>query len=37
MFGHCYVVHYLVSFLVLQSSAGVERAGCLTLMHFNVI
>ena len=25
IFGHCFVVHYLVSFLVLQSPAGAER------------
>ena len=31
MFGPCFIMHYLVSFLVLQSSrCGREPAGCLT-------
>ena len=33
-FGPCFVIHYLVSFLVLQSYfAEDERAGCFTLFE----
>ena len=34
MFGPCFAMHYLVSFLVLQLSRWEERAGCFTLIEF---
>ena len=34
MFGACFVTQYLVSFLVLQSFAEEERAGCFILNVF---
>ena len=32
-----FVVHYFVSFLVVNHIAGEERAGCFTLFAFNLI
>ena len=42
IFDHCFVVHYLVSFLffffaIVRWDKDREKAGYFTLMHFNVI